>query len=1111
MPKNLMSSIDEPVKEFKLDCSSQAPKQLDRVYKKKGGNWSLRFLLWFACAVGLIEIISVVMVWCFLYRTHQQSVAPMNGYMLAATGFRKFKYSELKKATRGFSEEIGRGGGGVVYKGELADHRVAAIKQLNTANQGEAEFLAEVSTIGRLNHMNLIEVWGYCVEGKNRLLVYEYMEHGSLAENLSANTLDWEKRFEIAVGTAKGLAYLHEECLEWVLHCDVKPQNILLDSNHQPKVADFGLSKLLNRVGENNSSFSRIRGTRGYMAPEWISNLPITSKVDVYSYGVVVLEMVTGNSPTTGVHAIGNAGGREQTQLVNWVREKINGGASTTSWIEEIADPTMEGSSLSVEKPEDILISPNGLFSAGFHPVGVNAYCFAIWFTKPSNGRHNRTIVWVANRDQPVNGKLSKFSLLKDGNLILTDADGSIFWATSTVSASSVQLHLHDSGNLVLLNSDGVILWQSFDSPTDTLLPKQALTKYTKLVSSRSQTNHSSGFYKMLFGDDNVLRLIYDGPDTSSIYWPDPWLLSYEAGRSRYNDTRIAVFDSRGHFLSSDRVEFLAADFGLGIQRRLILDFDGNLRLYSLQETTGTWVVSWHAMTKPCGIHNSCGPNSLCNYDPFSGRKCSCLPKFKMKNQTDWSYGCEPKFNLSCNPSEVAFVEVLHSEFYGYNIKILRNYSFESCKRKCLEFCDCLGFQHKFEDDGVYYCYPKRVFRTGHNSPSFIQTLYLKVPINLQSSIDEPEKEFKLDCSRQVTKQLERVYKKRRENRSLKFLLWFASAIGGVEIICISLMCCFLYRTHQKSGEAKNGYLLAATGFRKFTYSELNKATRGFREEIGRGGGGVVYKGVLADHRVAAIKRLNEANQGEAEFLAEVSTIGRLNHMNLIEMWGYCVEGKHRLLVYEYMDHGSLAENLYSNALDWEKRFEIAVGTAKGLAYLHEECLEWVLHCDVKPPNILLDSNYQPKVADFGLSKLLNRGGENISSFSRIRGTRGYMAPEWIFNLPITSKVDVYSYGVVVLEMVTGKSPATGIHAIGEGREMEQGRLVEWVREKINGGGLTSSWMEEIIAPMMSGKYDMGRMEILVRVALQCVEEDKDARPTMSQVLEMLLRHQNDY
>ena len=213
--------------------------------------------------------------------------------------------------------------------------------------------------------------------------------------------------------------------------------------------------------------------------------------------------------------------------------------------------------------------------------------------------------------------------------------------------------------------------------------------------------------------------------------------------------------------------------------------------------------------------------------------------------------------------------------------------------------------------------------------------------------------------------------------------------------------------------------------------------------------------------------------------------------------------------MYEYIEHGSLAENLSAGTLDWKKRFEIAQGTAKGLAYLHEDCLEWVLHCDVKPQNILLDSNYHPKVADFGLSKLQNKGVLPNSTFSKIRGTRGYMAPEWVFNLPITSKVDVYSYGIVVLEMVTGKGPTRSVHDIDEGVEMENERLVTWVREKKN--AKVANWIEDIIDPTMVARCDMGKMEILVQMALQCVEEDKDARPTMSQVVEMLLHHENDH
>ncbi|XP_030466549.1 putative receptor protein kinase ZmPK1 isoform X2 [Syzygium oleosum] len=301
------------------------------------------------------------------------------------------------------------------------------------------------------------------------------------------------------------------------------------------------------------------------------------------------------------------------------------------------------------------------------------------------------------------------------------------------------------------------------------------------------------------------------------------------------------------------------------------------------------------------------------------------------------------------------------------------------------------------------------------------------------------------------------------------------------------------------------------TGFRRFTYDELKKATRNFSEEIGRGSGGIVYKAVLSDCRVAAVKRLNVANQGENEFLAEVSTIGNLNHMNLIDMWGYCAQGKHRLLIYEFMEHGSLAENLSSpTELDWNKRFEIAVGSARGLAYLHEECLEWVLHCDVKPQNILLDSTYQPKVADFGLSKLLKREGLKNSSFSKIRGTRGYMAPEWIYNFPITSKVDVYSYGIVLLELVTGRSP-TGEYEKIEASDVEENQtLTSWVREKKRLGVPLQTLIEEIVDPSVRGEYDIMKIEILVAVAFKCVEEDRDARPTMSQVAEMLLRCEED-
>ncbi|XP_059631087.1 putative receptor protein kinase ZmPK1 isoform X2 [Cornus florida] len=553
-------------------------------------------------------------------------------------------------------------------------------------------------------------------------------------------------------------------------------------------------------------------------------------------------------------------------------------------------------------------------------------------------------------------------------------------------------------------------------------------------------------------------------------------------------------------------------DLGSGPQRRLTVDTDGNIRLYSLDEKLRAWAVSWQAISNPCSIHGICGPYSLCTYAAESGRRCNCLVGYKMKDHTDWSYGCEQDFNL-CNNDAAVFIELPNAAFYGYDIGYFPNQTLQWCEEKCLQDCNCKGYQYSFYKSngyGYYCCYPKTMLLNGYRSKQLGESMYIKLPKSNISSYDKPIQEFWLDCSHQVTAPLDRTYKNKQENGTVKFMLWFACGCGGVEIIGFLFVQYVLFRNRQGSGAAEKGYLQIATRFKRFTYAELKKAARDFSVEIGRGGSGVVYKGILSDNRVAAIKCLSEASQGEAEFLAEVSTIGRLNHMNLIETWGYCAEGKHRLLVYEYMEQGSLAENLTSNSLDWKKRFEIALGTAKGLAYLHEECLEWVLHCDVKPQNILLDSNYHPKLADFGLSKLLNRCGIDNSSFSGIRGTRGYMAPEWVFNMPITSKVDVYSYGIVMLEMITGRSPF-GVHTMDDNGVMEQRRLVTRVREKMDGAAENASWIEEIVDCNMAGEYDKGKMELLVRVALQCAEqEDRDARPTVSKVVEVLLDHEYD-
>ncbi|KAJ0477170.1 putative protein kinase RLK-Pelle-SD-2b family [Helianthus annuus] len=749
------------------------------------------------------------------------------------------------------------------------------------------------------------------------------------------------------------------------------------------------------------------------------------------------------------------------------------------------------GSSLSVENKDDLEVSPNGRFTAGFHQAGKNAYVFAVWFTTA------RTVVWMANRDAPVNGKKSKLSLWKDGNLVLTDGGQRIIWSTHTESQSSsveLKLKLLNTGNLVLQDQNQIV-WQSFDNPSDTLLPNQPFTRKTQLVSSRSSTNYSSGYYTLLFDIDSILRLVYNSADTTSIYWPDPRLSTNTAGRFKYIDDRTAVFDSYGHFNSTDGFSFDSADFGLGPQRMMRLDTDGNLRLYSLRRGM-KWEVQWQAISHICRIDGTCGPNSLCTYTRDSGKRCSCLHGFKMVNVQDWSRGCEPEQSNVCNKdNDCDFLELPYTEFYGYDISLHRNTTLDACKKTCLQDNNCKGFN--FAQIAVtrpFRCFLKSSLHNGYQMGVY-GTMYIKLPKQLVLSFN-PAKAIgrsSYTCPRRVVvTPLVRFYEKKNNTKPLEFMIVVGITIGFIEILCIVF---FWYCSSKHSSTTEQMYFPASTGFRRFTYNELKKASRNFSEEIGRGGASVVYKARLKDNRIAAIKKLkNNGDQGEDEFQAEISTIGRMNHMNLIETWGYCAEGKHRLVVYEYMENGSLANNLRLDKLDWATRLNIVIGTAKGLAYLHEECLEWILHFDVKPHNILLDGKYNPKVADFGLSKRWDRGGGDKWDFSMVRGTRGYMAPEWVLNLAITSKVDVYSYGVVVLEMITGRSPCS---ENGEG----QGGLVSWVQERVK----TECWVEETVSGSIRGEYDGSVMEKLVEIALQCVEENSEARPTMSQVVNMLL------
>ncbi|CAI9097319.1 OLC1v1033714C2 [Oldenlandia corymbosa var. corymbosa] len=289
-----------------------------------------------------------------------------------------------------------------------------------------------------------------------------------------------------------------------------------------------------------------------------------------------------------------------------------------------------------------------------------------------------------------------------------------------------------------------------------------------------------------------------------------------------------------------------------------------------------------------------------------------------------------------------------------------------------------------------------------------------------------------------------------------------------------------------------------AGNVRLFSYNSLRSATGHFHQSnrIGGGGFGVVYRGVLRDGTRVAIKRLSaESKQGTNEFLTEINVISHIKHPNLVQLLGCCVEGSHRILVYEFMENNSLASSLRGSKgkmldLDWRTRASICMGTASGLAFLHEEVHPRIVHRDIKASNVLLDENLNPKIGDFGLAKLFPDNVTHIST--RVAGTVGYLAPEYALLGQLTKKADVYSFGVLVLEIVSGKSSSKA--AFGDDLLV----LVEWTWKLRDEGRLL-----EIVDPEM-GEYPIDEVTRFIKVALFCTQEAAHQRPGMKEVVKML-------
>lgn len=284
-----------------------------------------------------------------------------------------------------------------------------------------------------------------------------------------------------------------------------------------------------------------------------------------------------------------------------------------------------------------------------------------------------------------------------------------------------------------------------------------------------------------------------------------------------------------------------------------------------------------------------------------------------------------------------------------------------------------------------------------------------------------------------------------------------------------------------------------------FNYQQLANATQNFRKEslIGQGGFGAVYKGQLeSTGQVVAVKQLDKTGlQGEKEFLVEVLMLSLLRHPNLVNLIGYCAEGDQRLLVYEYMQLGSLEDHLHylrpdQKPLDWNTRMTIAAGAAKGLEYLHTEANPPVIYRDLKSSNILLGEGFNPKLSDFGLAKFGPSGDKSHVS-TRIMGTHGYCAPEYLTSGKLTMKSDIFSFGVVLLELITG------CKALDDSRAREERFLVDWARPMLKDG----MNILNLADPLLRGHFSKSTMKKALEVAFLCIQENANCRPSIGDIV----------
>ncbi|XWS08206.1 hypothetical protein CRYUN_Cryun41cG0059900 [Craigia yunnanensis] len=749
------------------------------------------------------------------------------------------------------------------------------------------------------------------------------------------------------------------------------------------------------------------------------------------------------------------------------------------------------GSTITARDNAELWLSPSNDFAFGFHQLENGLFLLAIWYYKIPN----RAIVWYANGDKPVPIK-SKVVLTTDCGLVLSDPKDKEIWSSGFATREFAYARMNDTGNFVVYSADSQPMWESFGNPTDTLLPTQVMDNNSFLSSRRKENNFSRGRFKFhLLQDGNAVL--------NTINLPTKYPAYYNSGTrdedNPLNSDSQVMLDHDGSFYilrsNSQRYPFgsdvvPSADY----YYRVTLNFDGVLTLSRYpNKFTGSndsWIV---INTFPDNIcltdaqdmgSGTCGFNSICILKADKRPICQCPPGYSLSDPNDEYGNCQADFMHGCEADAQISAEDL------YNIVELRNRNWPyadyelidpcnsviDCKTYCLQ--DCLCAVAVFNGKQCW----KKTPPLGYGREEVNATSLLKVR--------KPEFAFQnpqMPCT------------KKNQNSLIILVSVLLGSSVFVNFVLVGMLCMGLFFLYHKKITRnhinKNGI---QSSLRYFDYKELEEATDGFKDELGRGSFGIVYKGVIKtnsqDPIGVAVKKLDRVVQDrDKEFRTEVSVIAQKHHKNLVKLLGYCDEGQYRMLVYEYLSNGTLASFLFGVLKPrWSQRTQIALGIAGGLFYLHEECSPQIIHCDIKPQNILLDDYYEARISDFGLSKLL--GISQSYTNTAIRGTKGYVAPEWFKTVPVTVKVDVYSFGVILLEIICCRRNVAIDNDV-----VEEAILTDWACDCFLEGNLDA--LVDNDAEALSDKM---KLERFVMVAIWCIQEEFSLRPTIKKVLLML-------